>query len=162
MKLVFLTTILIINFFNFSDAAIPKNSPTKSLTVQGGEAGVGFSIIGAQLSSLKKGKRLVFDIGDQEGRKFIGRPGYYFAEFSKESRELRLDFRQMGGSQVKESEIKKLLMKTQLIESFQMVLDPTDLTTAMIFKLKPKVAVKVIEVKGQKQTAKVALDFVRL
>lgn len=158
-------TVLLIGFFGLIqlvDAAIPPKVASRSLTVQGGEAGMGFSIIAAQVSPLKKGQRLVLDIGDQDGRKFIGRPGYYFAEFAKDTRELRVDFRQMSVSKVQEEELKKLLLKSQLIESVQMILDPTDSTTVLVFKLKPKVGVKVIEVKGQKQTAKVALDFVRM
>ncbi|MFP5519136.1 MAG: hypothetical protein ACLGGX_04490 [Bdellovibrionia bacterium] len=136
--------------------------PSKSISHQGGIAGSGFSILDAGLISAKNKERIVLSIGDQDGKRFLGRPGYYFAEYKPQTQELRVDFSQILSSRIQEEQLVAKLKKAKLVQKSEMILDPIDSTLQMKFKLSPGTKVKFYEVKGKKQTAKVVIDITKV
>lgn len=163
MKLSALLGVLVLLAGATGNAAIPTTQKIKStvLSHQGGVAGSGFSILGAELIQSSGKERLVLDIGDHEGQRFLGTPGYYFAEYQAELGELRIDFSQMPVSRVQEEQLQQKLKSSRLIKSSQLVLDPIDSTLQLTLRLQPGSKVKFYEVKGKKQTAKIAIDIVK-
>lgn len=150
-------------------AAVPQLSVTqKSRKTQvvaqrqiGGMAGPGFSLLNIHRSKSANGKveRLVFSIGDRNGKPLIGVPGYFNAQNQKNR--IVLDFAQMPVSRLDEKAIHQALKQSDHVKSVKMIRDPTDQTLTLILDLKGPVKMKALQVKGQKQTARVILDIIK-
>lgn len=148
-------------------AALPPAQKTqKSLIVDqgaisGGVAGNGFSMLKMQLVSMPnvKMERYIFDIGDLRGQKIKGLPGFYHVQLVKNPPQLVVDFSQMPVSRVFENDLTKTIKKSVLVSSGKLISDPTDKTLTMILKLRKPGKMKVMQVKGEKDTSKLVVDL---
>lgn len=127
----------------------------------GGQAGTGFSLLKVQrLASPKKGiERLVFFIGTKEGFSLKGLPGYFNAQ--NQGKEIVLDFAQMPVSKLTEKSLREILRGSLFIKGSKMTQDPLDQTLTMKLFLNKEIKMKVIQVKGQKETARLVVDILR-
>lgn len=162
---------LLLSFFvgtqvltQISFAALPRpQAPATSSTQRqiGGQAGAGFSLMNLQRieAPSKKHERLIFSIGTREGRLLKGAPGYFNAQNAKNK--ITIDFAQMPYSRIDEAGIKKILKNSNLIRSVKVSQDPMDKTLTMMFDLKAPVKMKTLQVKGEKQTARIVLDIIK-
>lgn len=149
-------TLILISLFVsvIGQAAIPTNNRQI-----GGQAGAGFSLLRVKkVSSQKKGiERLVFYVGTKEGYLLKGLPGYFNAQ--NKGTEIVIDFAQMPKSKLSEKAIKEILKDSFLIQSSKMTQDPIDHSLTLRLVLNRQVKMKVIQVKGNKETARIVMDF---
>lgn len=147
-----------------SHAAIPKKIKLNSSYATGGEAGSGFSLL--NFKSIKspnsKTERFAFEIGDQDGNKKSGKPGYYHMEYIANKNMISLDFAQMAKTRIDNTNLKKVLAKSKNVKSFKFSHDPEDGSLHLTLVLKSPVKSKVYQVKGVKDTSKVVLDLTTL
>tara|TARA_B110001454_G_scaffold219111_1_gene250043 strand:- start:49134 stop:49628 length:495 start_codon:yes stop_codon:yes gene_type:complete len=150
-----------------SQAALPPaKNIQKSLIVDqgaisGGIAGNGFSMLKMQLVSMPsvKMERYIFDIGDLRGQKIKGLPGFYHVQLVKNPPQVVIDFSQMPVSRVFENDLTKTIKKSVLVSSGKLISDPTDKTLTMVLNLKRPGKMKVMQVKGDKDTGKLVVDL---
>lgn len=128
----------------------------------GGVAGSGFTLLDVRrtASAKKKMERVVIDIGDREGKKLLGRPGFYFAEYQKKNNRLILDFAQMPSSKINQAKLARILKNSKAVKTSRMSLDPMDNALNLSLDLRKNTKVKVYPVTGKKATSKVVLDFI--
>lgn len=128
----------------------------------GGLAGTGFTMMDLRLSAdnKKKVERIVIDIGDMNGGKIIGWPGYYFAELRKDPSQLVIDFSQMPNSLVNQQALKQKFNSSKAVQSAKMSLDPMDSSLNLTLSLKKNTKVRVYQVAGKKTTSKVVVDLI--
>ncbi len=166
MTKIFLTLLIV---SSFSNAAVPlkKESTLQSFkTVQrqiGGQAGAGFSLLNLSKIQAKNGKaeRLIFEVGTKEGNILIGKPGYFNAQNQIHPNRIVLDFSQMMQSKVDEKFIRGILKDSKLVKNVKVISDPQDRTLSMTLDLNTAVKIKIVQVAGKKQTAKVVLDIIK-
>ncbi|MBL7545191.1 MAG: hypothetical protein JNL11_15340 [Bdellovibrionaceae bacterium] len=129
--------------------------------VSGGVAGNGFSMLKMQLVSMPNAKmeRYIFDIGDLKGHKIKGLPGFYHVQLVKNPPQMVIDFSQMPVSRVFENDLTKTLKKSVLVSNGKLVSDPVDKTLTMVLNLKKPGKMKVMQVKGEKETSKLVVDL---
>lgn len=144
----------------------PAQKIQKSLIVDqgaisGGIAGNGFSMLKMQLVSMPnvKMERYIFDIGDLRGKKIKGLPGFYHVQLVKNPPQIVIDFSQMPVSRVFENDLTKTIKKSVLVSSGKLISDPTDKTLTMVLNLKKPGKMKVMQVKGEKDTSKLVVDL---
>lgn len=144
----------------------PAQKIQKSLIVDqgaisGGVAGNGFSMLKMQLVSMPTAKmeRYIFDIGDIRGRKVKGLPGFYHVQLVKNPPQVVIDFSQMPVSRVFENDLTKTIKKSVLVSSGKLISDPTDKALTMVLNLKKPGKMKVMQVKGEKDTSKLVIDL---
>lgn len=151
----------------FLNAALPpaqkiqKSIIAEQGAVSGGIAGNGFSMLKMQLVSMPKAKmeRYIFDIGDLRGRKVKGLPGFYHVQLVKNPPQIIIDFSQMPVSRVFENDLTKTIKKSVLVSSGKLVSDPIDKTLTMVLNLRKPGKMKVMQVKGEKETSKLVVDL---
>lgn len=156
---------LILGFISY--AALPptgqqaKNIIKYNGALHGGVAGSGFSLlkVNRHYFSQKNAERWVVDIGDLKGRAHKGLPGYYHVQVTQNPPQMIVDFNQMPVSVFNELELTKMIKSSVYISKGRLLSDPTDKTLTMIFDLKKPVQVKVLQVKGQKETSKLVFDL---
>ncbi|WP_413560028.1 hypothetical protein [Bdellovibrio sp. HCB209] len=149
-------------------AAIPKksnNAAPKILSgkgeLYGGLAGSGFTLMDVRKTA-DKGKRverIVFDVGDQNGGKIKGWPGYFHAELKNKPQRLVLTFAQMPNSLVNEIALSHRFKDSLAIRKTVMNLDPVDSSLNLTMDLKQNTKVRVYQVAGKKTTSKVVIDL---
>src|SRR5690606_12338927 len=107
MKYIGFDLSLVLAFPAFSAVQKKEQAPASKTLVGegvsfGGLAGTGFTLMDLRLSQSKEKKleRIVIDVGDMNGTKIIGWPGYYYAELKKNPAQLIVDFSQMPNSLV--------------------------------------------------------------
>lgn len=151
-----------------ASAAVPSNHKTLNKSILsagkasfGGVAGSGFTLLDVRRSmDVKKGiERFVFDIGDREGNKIAGWPGFYHAELKKNPGRLVLNFAQMPNSQLSQKEIQSRLKGSLAVKNAAMSLEPVDNTLNITFDLKGQNRAHVYQVMGKKSTSKVVVDL---
>lgn len=149
-------------------AAVPKkinNAGPKILSGQGelygGLAGSGFTLMDIRKTA-DKGKRverIVFDVGDQNGGKIKGWPGYFHAELKNKPQRLILTFSQMPNSLVNDVALNHRLKDSLAIKKTALSLDPVDSSLNLTMDLKQNTKVRVYQVAGKKTTSKVVIDL---
>lgn len=137
-------------------AAIPRSS---NVEFKGGQAGSLFSIRNIQLIEGKQLSRLVLEVGDGTGQALKGLPAYYHAVYSPQTHTLALDISQTPISKVSHEKLAELVKRTPFVEKSEMLIDPMDSTLSLEFKLKKGTKARVMQVRGQKMTAKIVVDF---
>ncbi len=152
-----------------SNAAIPAKLkgpvPGRILVNEGqatgGIAGTGFSLLDLRRSSdaKKRVERVVIDIGDMHGQTIKGLPGYFHAELKKSPSKLILDFNQTPVSRLDEGRLKDRFKGSLFVKNTSMILDPEDGALNLTFDLKTGTVARVFQVKGEKGTSKVVVDF---
>lgn len=150
-----------------SQAALPsRQTLQKSIiadqgAVSGGIAGTGFSMLKMQMVSMPKAhlERFIFDIGDLKGKKIKGLPGYYHVQLVKNPPQMIIDFSQMPVSRVFENDLTQTVKKSVLVSSGKLVSDPIDKSLTMVLNLKKPGKMKVMQVKGEKETSKLVVDL---
>ncbi len=142
-----------------SEQPQPQKILSKSGFVMGGIAGSGFSIRNLTWAQVAEKERVVIDIGDLGGQELRGYPGYYHAELQENPARLILDFSQTSQAYVEEAVIRAKLKDSKRISASRLLLDPTDQTMSLIFDLKKGTKAQVFQVKGQKGTSRVVVDF---
>lgn len=129
--------------------------------IVGGEAGDGFSLLDVKREIAKSGlaERMTIDVGDIRGKPNFGAPSYYHAQLMKDPARLILDFSQMPMSFLSEKQLAAKLKDSKFVRRVQMTLDPEDQTLSMILDLKPETRIRVLQVKGEKKTSQLLVDF---
>lgn len=160
--LLLLTSVL--GFATLSTGAVTKQLNVKAQSAApqrqiGGVAGPGFSLINMHKISNKSGKseRLIFSIGNQEGQGITGAPGYFNVQ--NQNKRITLDFAQMPTSKLNEKAIRQILKDSKFVREVRVLQDPVDRTLTLILDTNQPVKIKTLQVKGQKQTARVVLDI---
>jgi hypothetical protein len=138
--------------------ATAPSSPQRHI---GGQAGSGFSLLRVKkLSSPSKNiERLVFYVGTKEGYRLQGLPGYFNALNS--GKEIVIDFAQMPISKMTDNSLKEILKDSLFIKSSRIIQDPIDLTLTLRMELRRQAKMKIIQVKGNKETARVVVDLLK-
>lgn len=158
-------TLALLSEMVFAAVNKQKMAPTKILqgsgSMIGGVAGTGFSLLDLKKSQNPKQKieRLVFDIGDLQGKPQKGLPGYYHVQMLQNPNRLVIDFSQMPASKISPQEVQKRLASSMFIKSTEFSLDPIDQSLNLVLFLKNKPKAKVFQVLGQKTTSKVVVDL---
>jgi len=142
-------------------AAIPAQKPVSMQRQIGGQAGSGFSLLKIQRSANEKEgiERLVFYIGTKEGYLLKGLPGYFNVQ--NKGQKITIDFAQMPLSKINEKLLKEILKSSDLITGSKILKDPIDQTLTLTLNLKQKSKMKIIQVKGGKETARLVLDIIK-
>ncbi len=142
-----------------------KSVPAQILAGQGssigGMAGKGFTLLDVRRSASipQKIERLVFDIGDKEGKVLTGPPGFFHAELQKNPQRLVLDFAQMPQVKVDQKGLIEKLKGSMAVRNVSMSVEPVDHALNLTMDLKKNTKVRVYQVPGQKATSKVVVDF---
>jgi hypothetical protein len=127
--------------------------------LQGGQAGTGFSILNVKnLAISKKSERLLVEVGDMQMQKLFGTIGYYNVEM-KRGNKLVVTFTQTLNSKIESRELKKIFAKSNYIKSSQIHFDPVAQSMSIELNLKKPVIVRVVSLKGIKETGKLVLDM---
>lgn len=128
----------------------------------GGLAGSGFTLLDVRRTTdaKKKMERVVFDVGDRDGKPLKGRPGFYYAEYQKKSNRVILDFSQMPSSKVDQARLAKIFKQSKAIKNSRMSMDPVDNALNLSLDLQKNTKVRVYQVPGTKTTSKVVIDFI--
>jgi hypothetical protein len=156
----FLLSLILICEVSFSAIPMqPSNVQKSTLSLVGGSAGLGFSLLDIRSTHSKNKERVVIDIGGMKGSSLKGRPGYFHAQVLENPHRLVIDFAQMPASKIDIKTLNKKLSQSLGIKSSQMSLDPVDQTLSLVFELKNKPQVKVYQVAGVKSTSKVVVDL---
>lgn len=131
--------------------------------VIGGKAGQGFSLLSVNKANLSDSKteRWVFEIGDLMGNPNKGLPGYYHAQLRSNPDQLIIDFSQMPLSLLSEAELRSRLRRSSFIKNSTVIVNPDDKTLTLILDLNQFPKLRILQVKGEKTTSKVLVDFVR-
>ena len=129
--------------------------------VSGGIAGTGFSMLKMQLIAMPQAKleRFIFDVGDIRGKKIKGLPGFYHVQLVKNPPQMIIDFSQMPVSRVFDSDLTQTIKKSVIVSSGKLVSDPIDKTLTMVLNLRKPGKMKVMQVKGEKDTSKLVVDL---
>lgn len=127
----------------------------------GGQAGSGFSLLNVQKIQSKDGRieRLVLSIGTREGRPLKGFPGYFNAQ--NQTGRLTLDLAQVFYSKIDEKVLRAVLTDSKFIKNAHLIQDPLDQTLTLAMDLKSPVRMKTVQVKGQKETARILVDIIK-
>lgn len=170
MKLVAL--VLIAMFFINAQAAVspavkhPLPVPTSILrtagSIHGGQAGLGFSLLGikTQVAKSKKLERLTVAIGNGAMQKQLGAPGYFQIENSPQQNRVVINFPQIINSTFKEQTLQAQFAGSPFVKSSQMIFEPEGQTTSFILNLKKSASIRVIPVNGTRErTAQVYIDL---
>lgn len=153
---------------SISMAALPAKktaAPSKILQGEGvsfgGLAGSSFSLIDIRRTAdtKKKIERIVIDVGDAEGAKMRGWPGFYYAELKKNPQRLVLDFSQMPKSFINKEDIANRLKGSLAVLKTDMSMDPIDSALNLTMDLKQNTKVRIYQVSGKKSTSKVVIDL---
>lgn len=142
-----------------------KSVPSPILAGQGvsfgGMAGKGFTLLDVRRSASvqQKIERLVFDVGDKEGKVLTGPPGFFHAELKKNPQRLVLDFSQMPQVKVDQKGLIEKLKGSMAVRNVSMSVEPVDHALNLTMDLKKNTKVRVYQVPGQKSTSKVVVDF---
>lgn len=138
-------------------AAVPRNlAPQRQI---GGQAGPGFSLLKIQhMAQVKSGQeRIVFHIGSKEGYHLKGSPGYFNA--LNHNKKIVLDFSQMPTSKLSEKSIQEIFKNSKIIRKSRLIKDPIDQSLSLELELYKSARMKLIPIKGEKQTARLVLDI---
>ena len=141
--------------------AVPKTLSGSGFTY-GGLAGTGFTLLDIRRTADQRRKieRLVFDVGDKNGKDMRGWPGYYHAELKSNPQRLVLDFAQMPNSRLDQTAVTSRLRGSMAIRNTVMSLEPVDGTLNLTMDLKQNTKVRVYQVMGKKMTSKVVVDLI--
>ncbi len=140
---------------------IQKGIIAEQGAISGGVAGNGFSMLKLQLVEMKTARleRFIFDIGDIKGKKIKGVPGFYHVQLVRNPPQMIIDFSQMPVSKVFESDLTKIVKPSVLVSSAKMVSDPIDKSLTLVMNLRRPGSMKVMQVKGEKETSKLVVDL---
>lgn len=151
----------VLGWSSLGGAAVSKPTAPSTLSQRqiGGMAGAGFSLLNIDKISSEKTaqERLIFSIGDKEGHNLDGAPGYFNVQ--NKGTQITIDFAQMSKSKLDEKDIREMFKGSKYIRSIRLVQDPMDQTLTLILDTYKPVKVRTLQVKGQKQTARVVLDI---
>jgi hypothetical protein len=157
--------------FSESYAALPPKvnslaTPTSARGIlrgvgalQGGQAGAGFSVLNIKNSPIaKRSERVLFEIGNMQMQKLTGPVGYYNVEM-KAGNKLIVTFTQTLNSKIEGKALEKVFAKSNYIKSSQFHFDPIAQSMSLELDLKKPVVVRVVSLKGAKETGKLVLDM---
>lgn len=153
-----------------SFSAIPKNlgfDPIKNFLTEGsfrgGGAGPGFSILSVRKVASKDGRaeRLIFEIGDKDGKRYSGKPGYFHAQLFRNPSEFSLDFSQTLNTKFTREQFSTLLRQSTLIASSRMETDFDDQTTNISLRFESPVKVRVFTLSPKMKSPKLVVDIVK-
>ncbi|MEY4617264.1 MAG: hypothetical protein RJB66_2224 [Pseudomonadota bacterium] len=167
-------SIILLIFLQFSVSFAQANmvTPTTALAAdgfltegsfRGGGAGVGFSLLRVKrvYSADGNSERLIFEIGDREGRAFIGQPGYFHAQLFKKPSKLSLDLSQLLKSQVTSKDLKKIFKNSKLVKNASINSDSDDHSTNVSIQFKSSVKMRVFTLSTQSTSPKLVIDFAK-
>ncbi len=169
IKLVTGLSLVILLLSSFAHAAVPKETrvaPNKILQKDaatfGGVAGSGFTLLDVRRTAdiKKKIERIVLDVGDINGSKIKGQPGYFYAEMKTRPHRLVVDFSQMPNASIDEKRLREVMKKSLAVKNVNMNVDPVDSSLSLSLDLKAKTKALVYPVNGAKATSKVVIDLI--
>jgi len=139
----------------------PKNILQKNGALRGGRSAGVYSLLDIRSSTSKNKKieRIVLDIGNASMQKSRGLIGYYNVEL-KNGNKVLIDLPQTLNSKVEPQHLGKKLIKSAFIKNSQLLFDPITQNTSLVFDLKKYAKVRVLSVRGGKQTGKLVVDLI--
>lgn len=132
----------------------------------GGESGKGFTLLNVKRQATRSGKleRIIFEIGDHEGRELSGKepPGFFHVQIQKNPARVIVDFSQMQKSSVDNLRLQEIFRQSNLIKDSTIVMDPTDGSTNISFALNQPVKVLTFQDNTRKyRTTQITIDLIR-
>lgn len=130
--------------------------------VRGGEAAKAFSFRDLRWAygQQKKIERLIFEFGDVKGESIKHRPGYFQANIDGKNQRILIEFSQVVGSALNQTELQKRIKKSPYIKSVKMIFDPEDSSLTISLSLKQKIKAEVFELPTKSMGGRLALDLV--
>ena len=130
---------------------------------RGGGAGIGFSLLRLKRVYSTDGlsERLIFEIGDKDGRTFVGQPGYFHAQLFKKPSKLSLDLSQLLKTKVSTKDLKKIFKKSKLVKKASITTDAQDHSTNISIHFKSSVKMRVFTLSNQTTSPKLVIDFTK-
>lgn len=130
--------------------------------IRGGQAGLGFSLLGVQsrVAKSQKLERLTVLIGNGALQPQEGSPGYFQIESNPQQKRIVINFPQTINSAFKEKTLQSQFAKSPFVKSSQMIFEPQGQTTSFVLNLKKPASLRVIPVSGNKtRTAQLFIDL---
>ncbi len=140
----------------------PSSILRSSGSIHGGQAGIGFSLLGVKTKVAKSQKleRLMISVGDGGMQKQIGSPGYFQIENNEAEKRVVINFPQTLNSAFNEKTFQQNFLKSPFVKSSQLIFEPEGQTTSLVLNLKKAVSIRAIPVVGtKKQTAQLLVDI---
>ncbi len=88
-------------------------------------------------------ERWIFSLGDEKQQPIKNYLPYIQINVDSKNKRLIVDFFQLNQSKIKLEQIQKLVKKSKYIKSSNLLFDPIDSTTSVVFNFKEKTLVKV-------------------
>jgi hypothetical protein len=164
--------LLLMGLFGFASvqvrAAIPKTlvpSPAKSFITEGafrgGISGKGYSLLAVKRVYSKNGlaERLIFQIGDKDGKPYSGEVGYFNAELKRLPSVLSIDLAQMITSRVTLENLRALLTTSKLIRDVRMETDTEDYSTNISVSFQRPVKMRVFSLASKSTPPRIVVDI---
>jgi hypothetical protein len=149
-------------------AAVPNDKVPKTIraflpegSFRGGLAGNGFSLLGIKrvFSTDGHSERIIFEIGDKNGKPYSGRPGYFHAQLFRNPSEMSLDLSQLLKTKVSANQLRALLRKSKLIQTADLVSDLEDRSTNVKMRFKVPIKMRVFTLSPKNNSPKLVLDI---
>ncbi len=108
-------------------------------SVIGGQSGTDYSLLNVKDEKLAVGERLEFYYGDRNGQVLLGEPGYFHVLLDRAGKRLVIDLAQVTKTAVDPLKLEAILLKSTLVASSEMTMDPMDGSTNITLNLKTAV-----------------------
>jgi hypothetical protein len=130
----------------------------------GGQAGDGFSLLNVKrsISESKKVERIIFEIGNYKGDKYLGQAGYFHAQLSKNSMELTIDFAQTVLTIFDNEKLIEVFKNSKIVKNTFLSVDAEDNSTNITLIFKNPIKVQVDEVASQESFPKIIFDLTNM
>jgi hypothetical protein len=150
------------NMVTPTDATTPDGFMSEG-SFRGGGAGIGFSLLRMKrvYSTDGNSERIILEIGDKEGRAFVGQPGYFHAQLFKKPSKLSLDLSQLLKSQVTSKDLKKMFKNSKLVKNASINSDSEDHSTNISIQFKSSIKMRVFTLSTQSTSPKLVIDFAK-
>lgn len=137
------------------------NQYMTSGVVIGGQAGPGFTLLNVRHESSNKlaMERIIFDLGDREGRPLLNQLGYFHVSVEKNPSRLIIDLSQVARSRVSEINLARVFAKSPLVAKVQMSMEPEDNQARIVLNTKVPVAAEVFEMPSDKKASRLVIDL---
>lgn len=132
--------------------------------VIGGVAGRGFSLLGLERKLGKKTgmERILIKIGDESGVPVMGISSYFHIEIDEKKNRIAVELSQMQRSLRTENELKQQIGDSHYVSLEQVIYDPQEKSTSLVFKMKQPLKVEVFSPQKVQVTGRIVLDLLPL
>ena len=128
--------------------------------LQGGKAGMGFSLLDIKAMPIAKlSERVMIDVGDIRSQKIKGSIGYYTVEMKKNNK-LVITLAKTLNAKFENKDLSKRFLNSRYVAGSQVHFDPIAQSMTVELQLKKPVVARVVSLKGDKETGKLVLDMI--